>query len=51
MKKTYNTPQTKVVVLQTQRMIAESMGIHNETKSFSNSLSREGRSDWDDDEE
>ena len=52
MKKTYNAPKTKVVFLKTQRMIAESMVINQTQKSFSSSLSREGRSsDWGDDED
>ena len=52
MKKTYNTPKTKVVFLQTQRMIAESLHLDSTNKqSFGSSLSREGRSsDWDDED-
>ena len=52
MKKTYNTPKTKVVFLQTQRMIAESLKLDStNTQTFGNSLSREGGSaDWDDED-
>lgn len=52
MKKIYNTPTTKVVLLATQRMIAESFRLNStEQKSFGNSLSREARdTDWEDEE-
>ena len=49
MKKTYNTPETQVIVIQTQQMMATSMTLNETTKGFGDSLGRE--SDFDDEEE
>lgn len=48
MKKIYNTPDTQVVVVETMQMIAESMNVYEEKKSFGSSLSREA--EWDDED-
>lgn len=48
MKKTYIIPNTLVVKVETQQMIAESLNKYGETKSFNQSLSREGNNDWED---
>ena len=51
MKKVYIIPNTLVVKVETQQMIAESMNKDSvNTKSFGSSLSREGNSSWDDED-
>ena len=42
MKKTYINPNTKVHEIELAQIIAESMNVHNDTKSFGASLSNEG---------
>lgn len=58
MKKTYNNPQTKVILVATHQMVCQSAGVpnptvHNSTVSNIEDLqSRQGGSSlWDDDDE
>lgn len=49
MKKVYIIPNTLVVKVETQQMIAESAQVFDEGKSYNQSLSRDNDSDWDED--
>lgn len=48
MKKVYIIPNTLVVKVETQQMIAESADKYEGTKSYNQSLSREGNNNWED---
>lgn len=53
MKKTYINPTINIVNVQTQQMIAESVGFGKGQKAGSDAASRRGRNNnvWDDEEE
>ena len=51
MKKVYIIPNTLVVKVETQKMIADSANLNaGESKTYHSSLSREGNSSWDDED-
>lgn len=49
MKKIYIEPKTMIVKVELQQMIAESLGVYGTTDN-NTMLSREGNSDWDDED-